>query len=80
MPDRHTTSFDYFDLTVDVTDDGSVEVEFAAADKGVGRIRMSWDDLREVIDFVGKHGLNMTNTWFGEYEETVEGAQIAAEV
>lgn len=74
MPDKHTTSFDYFDLIVDVADDGQVEVEFIAVDRGAGRIRMQWDTLREALDFIGEHGLKIQNPWFGPYDETVEGA------
>lgn len=74
MAERHSDSFDYFDLNVDVTDDGDVKIEFVAVDKGVGRIAMEWDTLREVLDFVGKHGLSMKEPYFVEYAETVEGA------
>lgn len=77
MPDKHSTSFDYFDLNVEVTDEGSVNIEFVSVEKGVGRIAMEWDTLREVIEFVGKHGLDIDNPWFGEYVETVEGAEVS---
>jgi hypothetical protein len=78
MAERHTTSFDYFDLRVDVADDGTVRVEFSAADEGLGRISMDWDDLREALDFIGKHGLALDNPWFGEFDQTLEGAEVAA--
>ena len=66
MPERHTTSFEYFDLAVEVSDDGDVTVELTAAGDGVGHIKMDWDDLREVIDFAGVHGLKMKEVWLSE--------------
>jgi hypothetical protein len=50
MAGTHRTSFDYFDLVVEVTDEGNVNVHFhEAGDVAPGRklLSMSWDELRE---------------------------------
>lgn len=72
MSDTHRTDFTDFDLEVTVNDDGDVLIDFRHPD-GEHHIRMEWDTLREVIDFVGVHGLAMKEPYFVEYVDTVEG-------
>lgn len=59
MSEHHSTSFDYFDLHVEVTDDGDVRVKLAFPE-AVKSIGMTWDELREVIDFAAVHYLEVS--------------------
>jgi len=76
--EKHTWASDYFDLDVEVTDEGDVGITFRFPE-AVESIAMEWDDLREVIEFVGKHGLAMKEPYLVEYDQTIEGAEIAKE-
>lgn len=77
MPEKHELSFDGFDLRVNVSDEGTVEVSFHEGGKCV--FSCDWDTLRECLEFIGTHGLKVDNPWFGSYLETVEGAAQLAE-
>ena len=56
MSEHHSRSFEYFDLHVEVTDDGDVMVELRFPE-AVPSIGLPWDELHEVLDFVAIHGL-----------------------
>lgn len=73
--EKHTMSFDYFDLTVEVSDDGDIEVEFTAVEAGAGRLRMPWDTFREVIDFTARHGMGINQPYVVEYNDTREAIE-----
>jgi hypothetical protein len=73
MSETHTKAFDYFDLTARITDDGDVFVAFVFPEPNA-EFEISWDEMREVIEFVGIHGLAMKSPWLVEYSESVEGA------
>jgi hypothetical protein len=81
--EKHLQSFDYFDLVVDVSNEGNVSVALHDLDTdggpGAGKrlLLMPWDEFRDVIEFVGIHGLGMTNPYVVEYADTVEGAEEA---
>ena len=78
MSSRHTTPFEYYDLVVDVDDEGHVSVTYKFPER-VGSIEIPWDEYREGLNFIGEHGLKIDNPWFGAYIETAEGAKAAAE-
>lgn len=73
MPEKHTVGFDYFDLDIDVTDEGSVVIALRFPE-AVPSIGMDYEDFREVIDCVGRFGLGMKAPMLVEYDDTVEGA------
>lgn len=75
MADRHTTSFDYCDLAVDIDDDGEVTVEFTAVGEGVGRIRMNWETFVEAVYFAAIHGLGMHIPTLVEQAATLEAVE-----
>lgn len=74
MPEMHTVGFDYFDLDVEVTDEGSVKIELRFPE-AVPSIGMDYDDFREVIDCVGRFGLGMRAPYLVEYEDTREAIE-----
>lgn len=55
--EKHEVSFETFDLLVELDDDGNCRIFFGLGGKNL--LAMEWDDLREVIDFVARHGLGM---------------------
>jgi hypothetical protein len=74
MASTHRLDFEEFNLDVTVSNDGEVFISFISPG-GLSQIDMAWDELREAVYFVGKHGLNIDNPWFGHYDDTVEGAE-----
>lgn len=74
MPEKHTVGFDYFDLIIDVTDEGAVRIEFAFPEP-VPSIGMDYDDFREVLEAVGKFGMGMKEPYFVEYADTREAIE-----
>lgn len=74
MPEKHIVGFDYFDLEVEVADEGDVRIALLFPE-AVPSIGMSYDDFREVIDCVGRFGLAMKAPYLVEYDDTVEGRE-----
>ncbi len=59
MSETHSTDeFDYFNLKV-VVDEGAVYIKFFGVDDQE-LLAMSFDEFRQVIEFVSKYGLGMT--------------------
>lgn len=54
--EKHELSFDTFKIVVFVDKDDNVSVDFHEPIEQGLLLSMSWDDLREVLDFVGIHG------------------------
>lgn len=75
VAEKHTTSFDYFDLTVEVDDEGHVQVGLVALGDTPDRIAMDYDTFREVIDFVSVHGLKLKEPYIVEYADTREAIE-----
>lgn len=74
MPEKHTVTFDYFDLDVTVDDEAHVRVGFRFPE-AVPSISMDYDDFREVIDAVGKFGLGLSDPYIVEYADTREAIE-----
>lgn len=74
MSERHTLSFEEFDLVVDVSPEGNVFIKFRSPASGL-ELDMTWDDLREAVAFAAVHGLQMHEPYVVEFAETVEGAK-----
>lgn len=74
MAERHTVEFDYFDLNIEVTDEGAVNVKLTFPE-AVSSIGMDYDTFREVIDHVGKFGLGMKEPYLVEYGDTREAIE-----
>lgn len=72
MSEKHSTTFEYFDLHVDVNDEGNAEIRIAFPER-VSYLAMTWDDLREVVDFAAQHAIGMKNPYVVEFEDTREG-------
>lgn len=68
--ETHEWATEEFNLRVEITEDGDVEISFHDRTKCV--LSMDWDTMREAIDFIGKHGLGMRVPMFVEYDETLE--------
>lgn len=75
MSETHSITFEHFDLTVEVSDEGTVEIWLVATTRGAGSIRMEWDTLCEVIDFAAVHGLGMKKPNIVEYRDTREAIE-----
>jgi hypothetical protein len=54
---KHELGFEDFDLRVEREDDGEIWISFHCSGKCV--LTMTWEDLREVVDFAAVHGLGM---------------------
>jgi len=78
VTEKHVWNAEEFDLEVLIDDDGGVTVDFYAPSSDIGPrsllVTMPWDEFREVIDFVCKHGLGMDDPYVVPFTETVEGA------
>jgi hypothetical protein len=71
--EKHEKSFEEFDLRVEINDEGDVWITFHDSTKML--LGMTWDDLREVLDFAATHGLKMTNPYVVEYADTREAIE-----
>lgn len=71
--ETHEWSTEEFDLRVSLDTDGNVRVSFHLGEDQL--LAMDWDTMREVIDFIGKHGLGMRVPMFVEFDATLEGAE-----
>ena len=74
MPEKHTIGFDYYDLNIEVADEGAVRIEFAFPEP-VSSIAMDFDEFREVIEHVGKFGMGMKDPYLVEYADTRESIE-----
>ena len=74
MSEKHSKSFEYFDLHVDVTDEGDVRIELAFPEP-FSTLALHWDDLREMLDFAAVHGLGMKEPYVVEYRDTREAIE-----
>jgi len=74
VSEKHTITFDYFDLDVTVSDEGDVNVVLRFPEP-FESITMDYDTFREVIDAVGKFGLGMNEPYIVEYEDTREAIE-----
>lgn len=75
MAESHTVSFEEFDLIIDVTAEGRVEVKFHDCADGDLLVGMDFDTFREVIDAVGRFGMGMKEPYLVEYADTREAIQ-----
>lgn len=82
MSEKHVWNAEEFDLEVLLDEEGRVTVDFYGPATGIGPrdllVTMPWDEFREVIDFVCKHGLGMDAPYVVEFKETLEGATASA--
>ncbi len=73
MEERHTKSFEYFDLEITLSD-GDAEIVMRFPER-VSSIGMVWDDVREILDFAAQHALGMKEPYVVEYEDTREAIE-----
>jgi hypothetical protein len=77
MNERHEKAFGQFDMRLSVEADGDMWISFCIDNKCV--LTMTWEELREILDFAAVHGLKMQQPYLVEYNETVEGAMESAD-